>query len=122
MAEIKFEKDIRIAPEVCVSFPCRVNGTGVVAGENGKKWILAGTPIGGTTNFFENRQVELVVANGANAQGVVLHDVDVTSGSANATILVEGYVDLLKLDSTVSISLEAKTALDGKVVFMKGHR
>lgn len=122
MAEVKFEKDIRIAPEVAVAFPCIVGNTGVTADENGEKWILAGTPIGGTVNFLENRQTVLVVSSTA-PQGVILHDVRVDGGNANATILVEGYVDLLKLDSSVAtlITADVKSALN-KVVFMKGHK
>ena len=122
MAEIKFEKDIRIAPEVAVAFPCIVGNAGVTADENGEKWILAGTPIGGSVKFLENRQTVLTVSS-TNVQGVILHDTRVDGGNANATILVEGYVDLLKVEDSVNalLTTEVKNQLN-KVVFMKGHK
>lgn len=114
-------KYILISPETAETIGCQVGNTGMTADSNGKKIIKAGTPVGGTTSVFENRQTVLSVTNtstdGANAQGVVLHDVDVTDGNANATLVVRGMIDLLKLD--VTPVAEAKTALD-KIIFMKG--
>lgn len=56
-----------------------------------------------------------------NAVGVLLHDVDVTAGNANATLLIFGYVDLDKLDATTATSITGavKAALKGAVTFMK---
>ena len=48
------EKDIRLFPEVCVEIPVIVGNTGVTVGTDGRKVIKAGTPIGSTTNVFEN--------------------------------------------------------------------
>lgn len=98
-------KEIRIASEVAVEFPCIVGNTGISA-VDGKKIIKAGTPIGAgsaisaSTDVLRNRQVVLQ-QDTANAQGVILHDTDVTDGNANATIMVSGYVDYLKLDESV---------------------
>lgn len=115
------EKNILIAPELALTIGCIVANTGVTADANGRKIIKAGTPVGGTTKVVENRQTPLTVTNsadaGANSQGVVLHDVDVTNGNANATLVLEGSVDLLKLD--VTIDNAAKTALT-KINFIKG--
>lgn len=116
------DKNILIAPELAFTIGCVVTNTNVTA-ENGKKIIKAGTPVGGSTNVLENRQTELTVTNGSDngstAQGVVLHDVDVTDGATNATLVVAGVVDLLKLDVTVEET--AKTALN-RIIFMKGAK
>lgn len=131
------EKNILIAPELALTISCIVADTGVTADANGRKIIKAGTPVGGTTKVVDNRQTALIVTNNANAvspdggttpatpsenegknsQGIVLHDVDVTDGNANATLVLEGSVDLLKLD--VTIDGAAKTALT-KINFIKG--
>ena len=111
--------DILIAPELMFSIPVQVTNTGVSANDNGKKIIKAGTPIGGATNVLLNRNTVLAVANGATAQGIVLHDVDVTKGQENATMLVAGYVDIDKIDVDARPSADAQTALT-KITFMKG--
>lgn len=125
MAEVNLGKQILFAPEVAVTISAIVTNTGVNAGSDGKKIIKAGTPVGGTTNVLENRQTALVVTNdsstGANSQGVVLHDVDVTLGATNCSLVIGGYVDLLKLDSSLTIDSTAKTALK-RIVFIKGAK
>jgi hypothetical protein len=113
-------KDIRLFPEVCVEIPCIIGGAGVSAGTDGRKVVKAGTPVGSATNVFEDRQTVLT-ANDTNAIGVLMHDVDVTVGSANASVLIAGYVDLLKLDASVTVSEGAKAALT-RIVFMKGAK
>ena len=100
------------------SFGCQVGDTGVTA-VNGRKIIPAGTPVGGANNFYEDEQAVLTVSNDANAVGVLLHEVDVTEGTNNATVLVFGFVNLNRLDADLTITDEAKTALDGKVTFVK---
>ncbi len=124
------EKDIRLFPEVCVEISVIVGNAGVTVGTDGRKVIKAGTPIGSTTNVFENEQAVLNVTNTANATspaaadgknslGVLLKDVDVTNGNANASMLIAGYVDLLKID--VTPVADAKTALT-RILFMKGAK
>ena len=100
------------------SFGGQVGDTGVTA-VNGRKIIPAGTPVGGANNFYEDEQAVLTVSNDANAVGVLLHEVDVTEGTNNATVLVFGFVNLNRLDADLTITDEAKTALDGKVTFVK---
>lgn len=117
-------KTILIAPEVAVAFPVIVTNTGVTADSNGKKIIKAGTPIGGDTNVLMNRQTALTVTNNsgnaAKSQGILLHDVDVTDGKNNGTILIAGYVDVNKIESDAKPITEAQTALN-RIVFMKGE-
>ena len=81
-----------------VSFSCLVSDTGVSAGTDGKKVVKADTPV-----------------------GVLLHDVDVTDGKNNGTCLVFGFVNLERLDETTAalITSKVKTALNGKVTFIK---
>lgn len=52
--------------------------------------------------------------------GVLLHDVDVTAGDDNGTLLIFGFVDLAKVDESVVPELvAAQSALDGKVYLCK---
>ena len=113
------EKTILIAPELAFTIPVQVTNTGITADADGKKIIKAGTPIGGSTNVLENRNTVLVVANGSTAQGVILHDVDVTAGQENAEMVVAGYVDLNKIAVADQPVADAKAALT-KITFMKG--
>lgn len=115
------EKQILIAPELAFTIGCLVGNTGVDADSNGKKIIKAGTPVGGATSVLTNRQT--VLKKGAsNAQGVVLHDVDVTDGDGRATLVVAGYVDLYKLDSDVVSIVSDATATLSKITFLNGSK
>lgn len=122
---VNTSKDIRLFPEVCVSIPCLVENTGVIAGADGKKIIKAGTPVGSETDVFENRETVLADSS-EHAIGVVLHDVDVTnatkSAPANASVLIGGYVDLLKVDSTVTAKINNAKEKLAKITFMKGAK
>lgn len=115
-------KQILYATEPQVSIGCIVGNTGVTADASGKKIIKAGTPVGGTTSALETRNTVLTVTNtaegGKNTQGVLLHDVDVTDGNANGTLLIFGFVNLDRIEPTIDTA--AKTALSGKVTFLKG--
>ena len=57
----------------------------------------------------------------SNAVGVMLHDVDVTSGNNNATLLIFGFVNLDRFDVATAalISGAVKTALNGKITFIR---
>ena len=106
------ELDVLLNPDNAFEIGVIVSNTGVTADSNGRKIIKAGTPVGGTTNVLQTRNAILNVTNssstGANSQGVLRHDVDVTDGNANATLIVRGEVDSSKcptLDSTVITAL-----------------
>lgn len=117
------DKQILIAPEVAVEIGCIVTNTGVDADANGKKILKAGTPVGGATSVLMNRQTVLTKQNGANAQGVLLHDVDVTAGEENATLVIEGVIDYEKVDASVQ-ALYTAAALEAmpKITIMKGSK
>lgn len=116
------ENDILIASEHNLRVGCIVNNTGVEADENGEKWLRAGTPVGSETSVLENRQTPLSKVADATVQGILLHDVDVTKGAANGEIVIRGWIDTLKIDSTTRALLTSTItdALPG-IVFMKGR-
>ena len=99
------DKQILIAPELAFTIGCLVTNTGLSADAEGKKVLKAGTPVGGEADVLLNRQT--VLAQNTDApQGVLLHDVDVTKGQANATLVVEGTIDIEKLDDEVKELVE----------------
>lgn len=113
-------KQILAFPQIFGAVGCIVNGDGVDA-VDGRKIIKAGTPVGGAESVLENEQAVLsVVAAGAEdtIQGVVMHDVDVTTGDDGVSLLIFGFVNQARLDDSVEITAEAKAALNGKVTFM----
>lgn len=63
------------------------------AGEDGRKIVKAGTPLNGDLTA---RGTAFVAAKDTSnpAVGVLLHDVDVTDGDANGTLLIWGFVNL----------------------------
>lgn len=116
MATITYgaEKYILIAPENCVTLPARIGGT---AGTT----IKAGTPLAGD---LKARNTAFTVTT-TTPVAVLLHDVTIpTGGAENGTILIEGTVDMLKMDSTTQalITSTIETALFGRVKFVKGAK
>lgn len=112
-------KSILIAPELAFAIPVIVGNTGISAGEDGRKIIKAGSAVGGTTSVLTNRQTALQKTTTATqAQGVLLHDLDVTDGDANGTMLVFGFVDLNKIDTDAQPASDVQEALT-KITFMK---
>ncbi len=93
---------------------------------DGRKIIPAGTPLSGdltarNTAFVQAKDATSAGNDGKVATGVLLHDVDVTDGDANGTLLIWGFVDLTKVDSTTAALITATrmTELAGKVTFLK---
>ena len=120
--EYSNETDILIAPELAFAIPVIVTNASVTADSEGKKIIKAGTPLYASTDIFMNRQTKMTTVSTSNkAYGVARWDIDVTGGDTNATLLVAGYVDYLKLDSTVQTAVDtAKTSLT-RILFLKGR-
>ena len=110
-------KTILSAPELAYTLPVVVANTGVTA-ENGQKLIKAGTPIAGDLN---KRNTAFTVASDDTVTGVILHDVDVTDGNGNGTIVIAGAIDVTKVDTTVAALYTATvTGALNKITFMKG--
>ena len=87
---------------------------------DGRKIVPAGTPLSGSLEARNTAFVKAVDTTNP-ATGVLLHDVDVTDGEANGTLLIWGFVDLNKVDTATAslITATRKTELAGKVTFLK---
>ena len=115
-------KQILFATQPSMSVGVVVGNAGVNADSEGKKILKAGTPLKGSLEARGTAWTFSADSSGSNpAVGVLLHDVDVTAGNENGTALIFGFVDLNKVDSSVTalITTAAKTALAGKVTFIK---
>ena len=90
----------------------------------GKKIVKAGTPL---TGDLTNRLTPFTAAKAGSASeasdavGVLLHDVEVTTGDATGTLLIFGFVNLDRIDETTQGKLTSyvKTALAGRVTLLK---
>lgn len=76
--------------------------------EGTKKVVKAGTPLTGnldarTTAFTAATADSSTEAS--DAVGVLLHDVDVTTGDANGTLLLFGFVNTNRIDATTKAKL-----------------
>ena len=118
-------KTILSAPELAYTLPIKIANTGVSADSDGRKILKAGTPIAGDLTAAFKKATETAGSSSAaastNAIGLLLHDVDVTNGTENGTILVSGAVDIAKIDATTAAlyTTATKSALN-KIIFMKG--
>lgn len=78
------------------------------ADASGKKIAKAGTPL---TGNLDERGTAFTAATGAgasnNAVGILLHDVDVTDGDANGTLLIFGFVNTDRIDETTKAKITA---------------
>lgn len=105
--------------QMSVGIKLAKNFAGAVT-ENGRKIVKAGTPLNGDLTA---RGTAFVAAadSTAPAVGILLHDVDVTDADANATLLIWGFVNLSRVDSTTAalITETRITELAGRVWFLK---
>ena len=118
--KVGVQRNVLIAPELAFTIGCQVANTGVSAVE-GKKIIPAGTIVGAEASVLTERATVLTVVNEgtiAQAQGVLVNDVDVTAGTTTGTLLVAGFVDLDKMPETAAEL--AATAELPKITFVKG--
>lgn len=98
---------ILFAVEHQVSMGVVVSKTLGVA-EGTKKVVKAGTPL---TGNLDARTTAFTAATAgsptevSNAVGVLLHDVDVTTGDANGTLLLFGFVNTNRIDATTKAKL-----------------
>lgn len=113
-------KDVLLNKILSHEIGVQVNSTGVSNNAEGRKIIPAGTPLGGTTDALTNRKAVLSVTNtsstGANAQGILRYDVDVTDGQNNATLIVFGVIDTSKCP-TIDASVRTKLT---HIIFQNG--
>lgn len=114
--QILFNTDPQVSVGVLVS------NSGISAGADGRKVVKAGTPLAGSLEARGTAFTKAATTEGvSNAVGILLHDVDVTAGAENGTLLIFGFVDLNKVDTTTAalVTSEVKTALKGGVTFLK---
>lgn len=113
-------KSILVADSLAFSLGAVIGNTSVTAGPDGRKIIKAGTPVAG--NILK-RNTAFTKGSAADAVAILLHDVDVTEGNANGTILVSGYVDYDKLDTDVqALVTNALVARLPKITFISGTK
>lgn len=95
-----------------------VDSTMASVTKNGRKIVKAGTPL---TGDLTTRGTPFKAAGEANAVGVLLHDVDITEGNANGSLLIWGFVNLNRLESDTQalVTSGVKSTLSGKVTFLK---
>lgn len=117
--QILFNTDPFVAVSIIVD-----DALGVADPVTGRKLVKAGTPLAGD---LTKRETAFVAVNEASAsvasdaKGILLHDVDVTAGDANGTLLIFGFVNVDRIDATVMAKNDeyVKKALDGKIYFLK---
>lgn len=91
-----------------IALGCKVSGSANAV-------IKAGQPLVGDLTDRDTA----FIAGTSNAVGVNLHDVKLDAdGNGNATIVIAGCVDLLKLDSAVASALQ--TAKIENIILVKG--
>ena len=92
-------KQILLNPDLQFSVGIVVSNAKFVE-EGGKKLVKAGTPMVGN---LDARTTAFTVVGSSDAnkvQGILLHDVDVTDGNANGTLLIMGFVNTNRIDAT----------------------
>lgn len=84
------------------SVGCRIP-TGISYDTNGRKIVPAGMPL---KIDLTDRMVEALVASPTDPMNAVLaHDVDVTEGTANATAVIFGFINLARLRQDIADTL-----------------
>ena len=90
----------------------------VVVSGSANAVIKAGNPLAGDIT----KRDTAFTATKTAAVGINLHDVKLDSkGKGNATLVLAGCVDLLKLDSAVAADVKAASGLD-KIIFVEGSK
>lgn len=91
---------------------------GTADSTTGRKIAKAGTPV---TGNLDARTTAFTPANtnGSDAVGILLHDVDVTQGDNNGAVLLFGFVNTNRIDTTTRAKINAaiKTKLS-KITFV----
>ena len=103
-------KDILYILDDYTAITVNVSATGVSAGSDGRKIVPAGTVIGGV--LADPTQGAVAAAGGSGegtvaAEGVLMHDVDVTAGDALGTMIIRGVLDGTKLPANITAKQKA---------------
>ena len=109
-------KQILANVQMQASVGCVVDkSVGVVVGN--RKIAKAGTPL---CVQYGSVNPALVANAERGTTGYLLHDVDVTNGNANGTLLILGFIDWPKLDTDVQALIKTANSADGKKGSTKG--
>lgn len=91
-----------------------------------RKIAKAGTPVNIDLMNLNNAVTKPAAAAGEATEvpmnAVLLHDVDVTAGTANGTALIFGFVNLNRVDADVATAIGEAAAIEGasqKLTFMR---
>ena len=103
-------KDILYILDDYTAITVNVSATGVSAGSDGSKIVPDGTVIGGA--LADPPQAAVAAAGGSGegtvaAEGVLMHDVDVTAGDALGTMIIRGVLDGTKLPANITANQKA---------------
>lgn len=85
-----------------------VDETAGTADSTGRKVVKAGTPL---TGKLDERTTAFTAAadsgapSASNAVGILLHDVDVTAGDANGEIVIFGFINMNRIDTTTQAKI-----------------
>lgn len=123
------QKQILLADGLAFTLGAIIKNTGISADGAGKKIIKAGTPLAGDLLKRQAGFKKATTTPGleeapgtSDATAVLLHDVDVTDGDANGTIVIFGFIDKDKLDTTVQALYDAETiAALNKITLVQGN-
>ena len=113
------EKDILIANEsYLVTMPAQIGNAEIAPDENGRKIIKQGTALKGD---LLKRDTALTKGTNADAVAILLHNVDVTDGNANGTIVIAGAIDVNKLGTEEAAAIDS-TMVERlpSIIFVKG--
>lgn len=102
-----------------VQIAVTISDDGIEANADHKKIVPAGTILGGKgtgTSFLSADNVQAVEKNTAEAEGILLEDVDVTYGPKEGAVVLHGFVKLSALPTAPT--KEAIAALK-QITFIK---
>jgi len=106
-------KEILKFAQPFTAIPVMVSDAGIIADADGKKIVSAGTIVGGGVLLNPDAMVteKNDAVSGAEAEGVLLWDVDVTHGAAPGSMVVFGFIDLNKLPKAPDASVDLKLVM-----------
>lgn len=97
---------ILFAPDMRVGVGIVVDETAGTSDGAGKKIVKAGTPLTGSLDARTTAFTAAATADGkSNAVGILEHDVDVTDGDANGSLIIFGFVNTNRIDATTKAKL-----------------
>lgn len=124
---------ITAATVVAATFGTAVGGIGdrytfIATVDSTTTWKLEGETVDlatygitptGTADNGDKITVIYTPAGSAEPVGIILHDVDVTKGTANSQVVIFGFVDISKLEESVATTVQSMEEKLPKITFVK---